>query len=119
MPPTSPTHSTKVTDATKVSGPATPPPPNVATDPSALRPRRSLRVPRRACLGDPPLLRRVDQELAYTPTRCRVTASLLVARVNPWWQRLPSGSVEAPDMQDAPHTPSKHKRADRRSGSAR
>ncbi|WP_157122718.1 hypothetical protein [Pandoraea oxalativorans] len=54
------------------------------------RPRRSLRVPRRARLGDPPLLRRVANELAYTPTRCRVTASLLVGRVNPWWQRLPA-----------------------------
>lgn len=52
--------------------------------------RRSLRVPRRARLGDPPLLRRVGNELAYTPTRCRVTASLMVSRINPWWQRLPS-----------------------------
>ncbi|VVE77827.1 hypothetical protein PSP31121_01403 [Pandoraea sputorum] len=53
-------------------------------------PRRSLRVPRRARLGDPPLLRRVADELAYTPTRCRVTASLSVGRVNPWWQRFPA-----------------------------
>lgn len=51
--------------------------------------RRSLRVPRRARLGDPPLLRRVGNELAYTPTRCRVSAGLSVRRADPWWQRLP------------------------------
>ncbi|MBN4665324.1 hypothetical protein HUS70_04930 [Pandoraea nosoerga] len=50
--------------------------------------RRSLRVPRRARLGDPPLLRRVGDELAYTPTRCRVTASLSIRRLSEWWQHL-------------------------------
>jgi len=73
--------------------------------------RRSLRVPRRARLGDPPLLRRVGNELAYTPTRCRVTASLSVGRINPWWQRLsPAHPTEdrrpetspAPQMTNAP-----------------
>ncbi|MDN4574280.1 hypothetical protein DBB29_16850 [Pandoraea cepalis] len=52
------------------------------------RARRSLRVPHRARLGDPPLLRRVGNELTYTPTRCRVSASLIIGRINPWWQRL-------------------------------
>lgn len=78
-------------------------PPTPSTSPAcapAPRPRRSLRTPRRARLGDPPLLRRVANELAYTPTRCRVTASLLVARVNPWWQRLPTAHVLPPDMRD-------------------
>ncbi|VVE62414.1 hypothetical protein PPN31119_00847 [Pandoraea pnomenusa] len=51
---------------------------------------RAPRIPRRARLGDPPLLRRVGNELVYTPTRCRVSASLLVGRVNPWWLRLAS-----------------------------
>ncbi|MFJ2991491.1 hypothetical protein [Pandoraea sp. NPDC087047] len=74
------------------------------TTPSA---RRSLRVPRRARLGDPPLLRRVGNELAYMPTRCRVTASLLTARVNPWWQRLPSAGGAEAGLHDASTDPPK------------
>lgn len=58
------------------------------------RARRSLRVPHRARLGDPPLLRRVGNELAYTPTRCRVSASLIVGRINPWWQRLSQAQLD-------------------------
>ncbi|VVE31351.1 hypothetical protein PHO31112_03654 [Pandoraea horticolens] len=73
--------------------------------------QRSLRVPRRARLGDPPLLRRVGNELAYTPTRCRVTASLMVSRIDAWWQRLPSShpgdhgeheTLPDPQMTNAP-----------------
>jgi hypothetical protein len=63
--------------------------PNTSTHQDNAKPaRRSLRVPRRARLGDPPLLRRVGDELAYTPTRCRVTASLTVLRSGTWWQHL-------------------------------
>lgn len=68
------------------------------TPPSTSRARRPLRVPRRARLGDPPLLRRVGNELAYTPTRCRVSASLLVGRVNPWWQRFSGTLADPPDV---------------------
>ena len=67
--------------------------------------RRSLRVPRRARLGDPPLLRRVGNELAYTPTRCRVTASLIVSRIDPWWQRLSPAWPADPGRQEVSPDP--------------
>ncbi|MGC7418248.1 hypothetical protein [Pandoraea pneumonica] len=57
--------------------------------------KRSLRVPKRARLGDMPLLRRVGNELAYTPTRCRVMASAIPMRRDPWWERLPSAEALA------------------------
>ncbi|VVG71318.1 hypothetical protein PAP18089_02293 [Pandoraea apista] len=69
--------------ATPTHGPLTPTTPLTPKPPA----RRSLRVPRRARLGDPPLLRRVGDELAYTPTRCRVSAGLK-GRADPWWQRF-------------------------------
>ncbi|ODP32658.1 hypothetical protein A9762_21825 [Pandoraea sp. ISTKB] len=46
-------------------------------------------------------------ELAYTPTRCRVTTSLLVARVNPWWQRFPTFAASPEDVHDASIAPEK------------
>lgn len=62
---------------------------------TAKPPKRSLRVPKRARLGDMPLLRRVGNELAYTPTRCRVMASAIPMRRDPWWERLPSAEALA------------------------
>ncbi|VVD67467.1 hypothetical protein PPN31114_00429 [Pandoraea pneumonica] len=61
--------------------------------------KRSLRVPKRARLGDMPLLRRVGNELAYTPTRCRVMASGIPMRRNPWWERLPTAEALAAAAQ--------------------
>lgn len=98
---TATTATAATTSATATTAVAPPTAPSVASSSSPgnpRRPARSLRVPRRAQLGAPPLLRRVANELAYTPTRCRVTASLLVSRVNPWWQRLPAVSGLPPDM---------------------
>ncbi|MCI3207776.1 hypothetical protein DBA20_22775 [Pandoraea capi] len=40
-------------------------------------------------------------ELAYTPTRCRVTISLPVARANSWWQRFPTFALSPADVHDA------------------
>ncbi len=73
------------------ASPTTPIPSNTTRTPA----KRSLRVPRRARLGDMPLLRRVGNELAYTPTRCRIQASGIPLRRDPWWERLPSAAALA------------------------
>lgn len=77
------------------ASPTTPIPSNTTRPPA----QRSLRVPRRARLGDMPLLRRVGNELAYTPTRCRVQASGIPLRRDPWWERLPSAAALAEAAQ--------------------
>ncbi|VVE28453.1 hypothetical protein PIN31115_03499 [Pandoraea iniqua] len=85
---------TTQTTPTIPTTPATPTAGN-ASNPARAPARRSLRVPRRARLGDMPLLRRVGNELAYTPTRCRVQASGIPLRRDPWWERLPSAAALA------------------------